>query len=110
MHGATIPEISNVLLAVATAGSVGELNLLLSPRSVTLEGPAGTDPEQAGKSIQILDHNGVTVACEDEAGGLSTRLCRDGDLAFRLVAYRGSPTADSPPAVFGASDLLVPMK
>ena len=40
---------------------------------------------------------------------LAPHLCHDGDSGYQLVAYRGSPYPTALPAVFGASDLLVPL-
>jgi hypothetical protein len=100
---------ADALLAVATHGNVDVLNLLLTPRSVTLDGPACTDPTRAGSS-QILKDNGAVVQCEDEPGILSTRLCHDGGSDFRMVAYSGKPDAGSLAAVLGSSSLLVPIE
>jgi len=96
-----------VLLGVAVSGSADQLNFLVSPLAATMNGPACTDPAQAGDTSQILEDNNVPLSCEDEAGGDAFRLCHDGDSAYRLVAYRGSPDSTALPAVFGASDLLV---
>ena len=98
-----------VLLAVAAPGNTDLLNFLVSPLAVTLDGPACTDPAQAGNTSQILDINSAPLSCEDEAGGYSLRLCRDGDSIYRMVAYRGSPDSTALPGAFGASDLLVPI-
>lgn len=97
-----------VLLGVAVPGSADQLNFLVSPLAVTMNGPVCTDPAQAGNTSQILESNDAPLSCEDEAGGYALRLCHDGDSAYRLVAYRGSPDSTALPAVFGASDLLVP--
>jgi hypothetical protein len=97
-----------VLLGVAAPGSVDEFNFLVSPHAVTLDGPFCTDPAQAGTS-QILENNGARLSCEDEAGGRALRLCQDGDSAYRMVVYWGSPDSTGLPAVFGASDLLLPL-
>jgi hypothetical protein len=98
-----------VLLGVAVPGSADQLNFLVSPLAVTMNGPVCTDPAQAGDTSQILEDNDAPLSCEDEAGGDALRLCHDGDSAYRLVAYRGSPDSTALPAVFGASDLLVPL-
>jgi hypothetical protein len=98
-----------VLLGVAVPGSADQLNFLVSPLAVTMNGPVCTDPAQAGNTSQILEDNDAPLSCEDEAGGYALRLCHDGDSAYRLVAYRGSPDSTALPAVFGASDLLVPL-
>ena len=98
-----------VLLGVAASGSTDLLNFLISPLAVTLDGPACTDPAQAGNTSQILDNNGAPLSCEDEAGGHSLRLCQDVSSTYRMVAYRGSPDSTEPAGVFGASDLLVPI-
>ena len=98
-----------VLLGVAVSGSADQLNFLVSPLAATMNGPACTDPAQAGDTSQILEDNDAPLSCEDEAGGYALRLCHDGDSAYRLVAYRGSPDSTALPAVFGASDLLVPL-
>ena len=98
-----------VLLGVAVPGSADLLNFLVSPLAVTLNGPVCTNPAQAGNTSQILESNGALLPCEDEAGGYALRLCHDGDSGYRLVAYRGSPDSTALPAVFGASDLLVPL-
>jgi hypothetical protein len=98
-----------VLLGVAASGSTDLLNFLVSPLAVTLDGPACTDPAQAGNTGQIIDNNNAPLSCEDEAGGHSLRLCQDGSSTFRMVAYRGSPDSTDLAGVFGASDLLVPI-
>ncbi len=98
-----------VLLGVAVPGSADQLNFLVSPLAVTMNGPACTDPAQAGDTSQILEDNDAPLSCEDEGGGYGLRLCHDGDSAYRLVAYRGSPDSTALPAVLGASDLLVPL-
>jgi hypothetical protein len=100
---------SEPLLAVATVGNVDVLNLLLAPRSVSLDGPDCTDPGQAGNRSQALEDNGGAVECDDEAG-TSNRVCRDGDSVFRMLVYSGSPQSASPAAVIGAQDLLVPIE
>ncbi len=64
---------------------------------------------QAGNTSQILESDGAPLSCEDEAGGHLLRLCHDGALTYRMVAYRGSPDSTALPGVFGASDLLVPI-
>ena len=98
-----------ILLGVAASGSTDLLNFLISPLAVTLDGPACTDPAQAGNTSQILDNNGAPLSCEDEAGGNSLRLCQDVISTYRIVAYRGSLDSTEPAGVFGASDLLVPI-
>ena len=98
-----------VLLGVAASGSTDLLNFLISPLSVTLDGPACTDPAQAGNTSQILDNNGAPLSCEDEAGGYSLRLCHDVISTYRMVAYRGSPDSTDLAGAFGASDLLAPI-
>jgi hypothetical protein len=98
-----------VLLGVAASGSTDLLNFLVSPLAVTMDGPACTDPAQAGNTSQILEDNGAALSCEDEAGGYSLRLCQDGDSTYRMVAYRGSPDSTDLAGVFGASDPLIPI-
>jgi hypothetical protein len=102
-------QAGSVLLGVAAPGSVDEFNFLVSPVAVTLDGPICTDPAQAGNTSQTLENNGALLSCEDEAGGHVLRLCQDGDSAFRMVVYWGSPDYTGLPAVFGASDLLLPL-
>jgi len=99
-----------VLLGVAAPGSVDEFNFLVSPFAVTLAGPVCTDPAQAGNTSQILENNGAPLSCEDEAGEYALRLCQDGDSAYRMVVYWGSPDSTGLPAIFGASDLLLPLQ
>ncbi len=98
-----------VLLGVAVAESAFELNSLVRPLAVTLNGPACTDPARANSTSQILESNGTPLSCEDEADGHALRLCRNGASAYRMVAYSGSPDSTALPAVFGASDLLAPL-
>jgi len=98
-----------VLLAVAAAGSADLLNFLVSPLAVTMNGPICTNPVQAGNTSQILEINDAPLSCADEAGGNALRLCHDGDQAYRMVAYPGSPDSTELAVVFGASDGLVPL-
>jgi hypothetical protein len=99
-----------VLLGVAAPESADLLNFLASPLAVTLNGPACTDPAQAGNTSQILEDNDAALSCDDEAGGYALRLCHDGNSAYRMVAYHGLPDSADLPAVFGASDSLVPLE
>lgn len=98
----------DVLLGVAVAESAFELNSLVRPLSMTMNGPACTDPARANSTSQILESNGSPLFCEDEVDGYALRLCRDGASAYRMVAYSGSPDSTALPVVFGASDLLAP--
>lgn len=86
-----------------------DLNSLVRPLAVTLNGPACTDPARANSTSQILESNGTPLSCEDEAGRYALRLCRDGTSAYRMVAYSGSPDSTALPIVFGARDLLSPL-
>jgi hypothetical protein len=92
-----------VLLSVASAGSVWNMNNLLTPLAVTLDGPACAIPG-GQKNRQVVERDGAPLACADEAGGL--RLCNDGTATYRMVDYPGQPAADDVPAIFGAGDLL----
>ena len=98
-----------VLLGVAAPESADLLNFIVSPLAVTLNGPACTDPAQAGNTSQILEDNDAALSCDDETGGYGLRLCHDGNSAYRMVAYHGLPDSAELPAVFGASDSLVPL-
>jgi hypothetical protein len=99
-----------VLLGVAAPESADLLNFLVSPLAVTLNGPACTDPAQAGNTSQILEDNDAALSCDDEADVYALRLCHDGNSAYRMVAYHGLPDSADLPAVFGASDSLVPLE
>ena len=99
-----------VLLGLAAPESADLLNFLVSPLAVTLNGPACTDPAQAGNTSQILEDNDAALSCDDEADVYALRLCHDGNSAYRMVAYHGLPDSADLPAVFGASDSLVPLE
>jgi len=73
------------------------------------EWPDLHQPVQAGNTARILEINDAPLSCADEAGGNALRLCHDGDQAYRMVAYPGSPDSTELAVVFGASDGLVPL-
>jgi hypothetical protein len=65
--------------------------------------------KQANKTSQILESGGTPLSCEDQDGGYALRFCSDRVAAgYTMVAYRGLPDATALPAVFGASNMLVP--
>jgi hypothetical protein len=98
-----------VLLGVAAPESADLLNFLVYPLSVTMNGPACTDPAQTGNTSQILENDSGPLSCNDEVGGHALRLCHDGASAYRMVAYPGAADSAALPAVFGVSDSLVPL-
>jgi hypothetical protein len=102
------PDDRSVLLGVATAGSVSQLNGLVDPLAVTLRGPLCDESAPYGPVRQVLEQDGVPLPCEDDSVSPGLLRCTDGTAAYRLIDYPGQPGSEVGPAVFGAADLLGP--